>query len=272
MSEGLGCGFFRIFAAMKTNEQMPTMKNTPPVHQEGNKFFQELCVPCYQADRLGLLKPSGFMDMAQEIAYWAADAMGFGYDSLHIHHTAWVMTRLHIRFLKPVRWRDNVTLFTWHKGYGGVSFFRDFLMRNAAGETAVAATSSWVVIDERSRRMVKPEELLQLMQVEQPEHAITEPAPKIILPKEMELAGEHWVSSTEIDINGHTNNACYVVWAIGCLPKEAAIQPVKELFVNFHKETTEGECVQLYRYYSDNIWHVEGRLDGKPCFSVKLQS
>ena len=247
------------------------MNNTKPVYQEGNKYFQELCVPCYQADRQGLLKPSGFMDMAQEIAYWAADAMGFGYDSLHIHHTAWVMTRLHVQFLQPVRWRDSVTLYTWHKGYGGISFFRDFLMRNAAGKTAIAATSSWAVIDERSRRMVKPEELLQLMQVEQPEHAITEPAPKIILPKEMEPAGEHTVSSTEIDINGHTNNACYVVWAIGCLPKEAAIQPVNELFVNFHKETTEGECVQLFRHYSDNIWHGEGRLDGKPCFSVKLQ-
>ena len=210
------------------------------------------------------------MDMAQEIAYWAADAMGFGYDSLHVHHTAWVMTRLHIQFLQPVHWRDSVTLFTWHKGYSGIFFFRDFLMQDAAGETAVAVTSSWVVIDERSRRMVKPEELLQLAQVEQPDHAIAEPAPKIILPKEMEPAGEHMVLSTEIDINGHTNNACYVVWATNCLPSEAALQPVKGLYVNFHKETTEGERVQLFRHHSDNVWHVEGLLDGKPCFSVKL--
>lgn len=246
------------------------MNITSPVHQEGNKFRQELCVPCYQTDRQGLLKPSGFMDMAQEIAYWAADAMGFGYDSLHVHHTAWVMTRLHIQFLQPVHWRDSVTLFTWHKGYSGIFFFRDFLMQDAAGETAVAVTSSWVVIDERSRRMVKPEELLQLAQVEQPDHAIAEPAPKIILPKEMEPAGEHMVLSTEIDINGHTNNACYVVWATNCLPSEAALQPVKGLYVNFHKETTEGERVQLFRHHSDNVWHVEGLLDGKPCFSVKL--
>ena len=246
------------------------MNITTPVHQEGNKFRQELCVPCYQTDRQGLLKPSGFMDMAQEIAYWAADAMGFGYDSLHVHHTAWVMTRLHIQFLCPVRWRDGVTLYTWHKGYSGIFFFRDFLMQDAAGETAVAVTSSWVVIDERSRRMVKPEELLQLAQVEQPDHAIAEPAPKIILPKEMEPAGEHMVLSTEIDINGHTNNACYAVWATNCLPSEAALQPVKGLYVNFHKETTEGERVQLFRHHSDNVWHVEGLLDGKPCFSVKL--
>lgn len=241
------------------------------IHREGNKFRQELCVPCYQTDRQGLLKPSGFMDMAQEIAYWAADAMGFGYDSLHLHHTAWVMTRLHIRFQRPVRWRDAVTLFTWHKGYSGISFFRDFLMQDASGETSIAATSSWVIIDERSRRMVRPEDLLPLLQVEQPDHAIEEPAPKIILPKEMEAAGVHTVLSTEIDINGHTNNACYVVWAIGCLPTGATLQPAKDLYVNFSKETREGDSVQLYRCHTDNAWHVEGRLDGgKPCFSVKL--
>ena len=126
------------------------------------------------------------------------------------------------------------------------------------------------VIDESSRRMVKPKELLQLVKVEQPDHAIVEPAPKIILPKEMKPAGEHTVSSTEIDINGHTNNACYVVWAIGCLPTEATLRLVKDLYVNFSKETTDSECVQLYRHHSDNVWVVEGRLDGKPCFSVKL--
>ena len=246
------------------------MDNKTPIHQEGNKFCQELCVPCYQTDRQGLLKPSGFMDMAQEIAYWAAEALGFGYDSLHVHHTAWVMARMHIRFLRPVRWRDNVTLYTWHKGYSGLLFFRDFLMKDTTGETAIAATSSWVVIDERSRRMVKPEDLLQLMQVERPDHAIAEPAPKIVLPKEMERVGEHTVSGTEIDINKHTNNACYVVWAIGCLPTEVAQRPLKDLFINFNKETVEGECVQLYSHNSDNIWLVEGRLDGKPCFSVEF--
>ena len=262
--------FATLFLFLQPKATKPAMNTNLPVHQEGNKFRQELCVPCYQTDRQGLLKPSGFMDMAQEIAYWAAEALGFGYDSLHIHHTAWVMARLHFQFLQPVRWRDSVTLFTWHKGSSGLLFLRDFLMCDATGATSIAATSSWVVIDERSRRMVKPEDLLKLVQVEQVEHAISEPAPKIALPKEMELAGEHTVLSTEIDINGHTNNACYVVWAISNLPSEEALRPVKDLYINFIKETTEGECVQLYRHFSDNIWHVEGRLGGKSCFSVKL--
>lgn len=241
-----------------------------PVHQEGNIFSQQLCIPCYQTDRQGLLKPTAFMDMAQEIAYWAAEALGFGYDSLHVHHTAWVLARMHIRFLHPVRWRDSVSLQTWHKGVSGLFYLRDFLLRDTNGETAIAATTSWVVMDERTRRLVRPEDLQHLLQVEQTDHALTEPAPKLILPKEMEYVGEHTVSNTEIDINAHTNNARYVAWAIDSLPSDEAVRPVREFCINFNKETTEGDLVQLYRYFSDDTWYVEGRIDGKSCFAVRF--
>ena len=241
-----------------------------PVLQEGIRFRQELCIPCYQTDSQGLLKPTSFMDMAQEIAYWAADALGFGYDSLHVHHTAWVLIRLHVHFEQPVHWRDNVSLFTWHKGTNGIYYLRDFLMHDAAGQTAVSATSSWVVMDERTRRLVRPEDMQHLMQVEQVEHAIAEPAPKLVAPKDMEQSGEHVVIPSDIDINAHTNNARYVAWAMDCLSAEASERPVTDLFVNFNKETTLGERVQLFRRCVEDGWYVEGRTEGKSCFVVKL--
>ena len=245
-------------------------KYMTPIHQKGNIFSQQLCLPCYQTDQHGLLKPVAFMDMAQEIAYWAAEALGFGYDSLHIHHTAWVLARMHVRFLRPVRWHDDITLCTWHKGASGLFYLRDFQLLNAEGDIAVAATTSWVVMDERTRRLVRPEDLQHLLQVEQADNAIAEPAPKITLPKEMEPAGEHIVTASEIDINRHTNNARYVAWAVDSLPPDDAVRPVKEFCINFNKETKEGECVQLQRRRDGNDWLVEGRLDGKSCFAVKL--
>lgn len=236
-----------------------------------NAFGQQHCIPCYQTDRHGLLKPTAFMDMAQEVAHWAAETLGFGYDSLHIHHTAWVLARMHVRFLRPVRWRDHVSIHTWHKGSNGLFYLRDFLLQDADGETAIAATSSWVVIDERTRKLVRPEELQHLLQVEQTDHAIAEPAAKLILPKEMETAGEHTVTSSEIDINGHTNNARYMAWAIDCLPPDEAVRPVKAFCINFNKETIEGNLVQLHRLRTSDGWYVEGRLDGKSCFAVQLE-
>ena len=45
------------------------------VRREGYKFCQDICVPCYDTDASFYLKPASFMDMAQEIAYWAAQEL-----------------------------------------------------------------------------------------------------------------------------------------------------------------------------------------------------
>jgi len=244
-----------------------------PVRKEGYKFCQEVCIPCYQTNGSCVLKPAAFMDLAQEIAYWAAQELGFGYDTLHIHHTAWVLSRMHIHFHRPVSWRDAVKLYTWHKGANGLFFLRDFLLLNAEGERCISATSSWVVIDEQSRRLVRPEELSNLLQLDyEVEDAIAEPAPKVVMPKDVEAepAGEHRVAYSDIDLIGHTNNARYAVWAMDCLPVEEAAKPFKDLYINFNKETRAEETVQLFRIRQDNGWYVEGRVDGKSCFVVQL--
>lgn len=245
-----------------------------PVSRESYKFRQDVCIPCYQTNDKTLLRPSAFMDLAQEIAYWAAQELGFGYDTLHIHHTAWVLTRMHVRFSKAVAWRDSVSLYTWHKDAGGLFYLRDFDLRGENGESCVTATSSWVVINEETRRLVRPEEMAHLLQVDYDvDDAIVEPAPKIVLPKGMvpELAGEHTVAFSDIDLIGHTNNARYAVWAMDCLPFEEAEKPLRELYINFNKETKAGETVELLRLKDGDAWYVEGRVDGKSCFVVKME-
>jgi len=244
-----------------------------PVRKEGYKFCQDICIPCYQTNGSCVLKPAAFMDMAQEIAYWAAQELGFGYDTLHIHHTAWVLSRMHIHFHRPVSWRDAVKLYTWHKGANGLFFLRDFLLLNEDGERCISATSSWVVIDEQTRRLVRPEDLSQLLQLDyEVEDAIAEPAPKVSLPKgeDAEPAGEHRVAYSDIDLIGHTNNARYAVWAMDCLPVEEAAKPFKDLYINFNKETLAEETVQLFRLRQEDGWYVEGRVDGKSCFVLQL--
>ena len=242
-----------------------------PVSREGYKFRQDICLPCYQTDNHTVLKPASFMDLAQEIAYWAAEELGFGYDSLHIHHTAWVLSRMHVHFLRPVLWRHQVALFTWHKGAESLFYLRDFDLCDAEGERCVAATSSWVVINEETRRLVRPEELAHSLQVDYAvDHALADPAPKVVMPRGGEVAGEHAVVYSDLDILGHTNNARYVVWAMDALPLEEAEKPVKDLYINFNKETKPGETVRLLRLQDGNTWFVEGQVEGKNCFVIKM--
>lgn len=244
-----------------------------PVSREGYKFRSDICLPCYLTDCEGTLRVSGFMDLAQEIAYWAAEELGFGYTSLHVHHTAWVLSRLHIHFDNPARWRDNVKLYTWHKGANGLFYLRDFDLQDGEGKHLVRATSSWVVINEETRRLVRPEDLAALLEtMEKVDDAIAEPAPKLVLPKNAapEFAGEHTVAYSDIDIVGHTNNVRYIVWAMDCIPAEDAVRPVKDVYINFNKETLRGEAVSLYRLKVGSTWYVEGRSGGKSCFVAQI--
>ena len=125
------------------------------IYREGNIFCQALTVPCYDTDAAFRLKPASFMDMAQEIAYWAAQELGFGYDDLQKHHTAWVLSRLHFHYVDPPRWRDEVLLRTWHKGQDGLFFLRDFELLDSSGKRIVSATSSWLVMNVETRHLVR---------------------------------------------------------------------------------------------------------------------
>ena len=247
------------------------------VRREGYKFCQDICVPCYDTDASFYLKPASFMDMAQEIAYWAAQGLGFGYDDLHVHHVAWVLSRMHFHFENPPKWRDNVTLYTWHKGADGLFYLRDFFLQDADGNRLVTCTSSWVVIDERTRRLVRPEELQDKLSTGDVDDAIAERAPKVVMPRgaEPEPAGEHTVVYSDVDIIGHTNNARYMVWAMDSIDYETASAcRVKDVYINFNKETTPGTSVQLYRLKTEEdgalVWYVEGRVEGKSAFCVKM--
>ena len=183
----------------------------------------------------------------------------------------------------PPQWRDHVTLYTWHKGADGLFYLRDFFLQDADGNRLVTCTSSWVVIDERTRRLVRPEELQDKLSTGDVDDAIAERAPKVAMPRvvrqahqpEPEPAGEHTVVYSDLDIIGHTNNARYMVWAMDCIDYETVSgRRVRDAYINFNKETTPGTTVQLFRLKTEEdgalVWYVEGRVDGKSAFCVKL--
>ena len=249
------------------------------VYNEGYKFCQDMRIPCYETDAAFCLKPASFMDMAQEIAYWAAQELGFGYDDLQRHHTAWVLSRMHFHCETLPMWRDPVFLKTWHKGADGLFFLRDFQLLTPDGGSLVRATSSWLVMDMETRRLVRGGDVLQLVDSDTrvEEDAIAEHAPKIVIPKDLPLEekGFRTVSYSDVDIIGHTNNARYIVWAFDCLDYDLASRSrVRDVYINFNKETRPGEKVQLFVTAAEEDGHpvryVEGLADGKSAFVTKI--
>lgn len=238
------------------------------------KVIDDLLVKCYEVDSAQRLKPTAFMDMAQEMAYQAAAAMKFGYDELIVKNMAWVLSRMRFRFLKAPVWGEEVEIRTWHRGAFGPFFVRDFEVLDKEGRRMIEATSSWVIIDVDSRRMARPEEVLPKEDTSCSDFAIEAPAGKVMMPRgvEPELVTTHKVAYSDIDLVGHTNNARYVAWALDCLEYgEAGIQ-VEEVEIVFHHEARPGEEISLYRAQKDGWTFVEGRRDDVQVFCVRIRN
>ena len=210
-----------------------------------NKLSQELVIPCYDTDSSCLLKPSSFMDLAQELANVHARILGFGYDDLIRTRTVWVLSRMHIHFDRHPKWREEVSLCTWHKGASGLFYLRDFQMKNKEGETLVSATTSWLVINVDTRRLCRDTGILDDGTACM-ENAVEQECGKVQMPKGCEetKAGEHVVAYSDVDLNGHTNNARYVMWAMDLLEYDFLVaNPVKDVRINFNNETGDEDTV-----------------------------
>jgi len=238
------------------------------------KTSRRLTVTCYDTDVAHYLKPGAFMDMAQEIAYISADSLGFGYDDLQRYGTAWVLSRMHLSFPAMPHWRDEVEIQTWHKGFEGPFYVRDFRMLGADGSPAVLATSSWLILDIATRRLLRREHLEGRLPLDTicRDSAVDAACGKVVMPRVgLEEAGTHVVAYSDVDIIGHTNNAKYVGWAMDCLPFDfLAENRVRSIRINFNRETRPGETVVLFRVPVEGGWKVEGRVSDSSSFCAEI--
>ena len=240
------------------------------------KYTEKHTIPCYDTDAAWRLKPTSFMNMAQEAAGRHAVYLGFGYDDLIKTNTAWILSRVHVEFIDTPKWREEITLNTWHKGLNRLFFLRDFVLTDNEGRERVKATTSWLVLNLETRRLVRDPKLMEDGTI-CAENALETPADTVQMPKDVEpeLVRTHHVSYSDIDTNGHTNNAMYMQWSMNSVGYDiTSTRPVKEFTINFNHETKAGDHVDIYRASveeEDGLHvYVEGKVDGQSSYCVEI--
>ena len=240
------------------------------------RYTEKLTVPCYDTDAAWRLKPASFMNMAQEAAGRHAVYLGFGYDDLIKNNTAWILSRVHVEFPDTPLWRDEITLTTWHKGLERLFFLRDFVLTDNTGKVRAKAATSWLVLNLETRRLVRDPKLVEEGTVCR-DNACAASAEKVQMPKDIEPRHvmDHIVAYSDIDTNGHANNAMYMQWAMDAVDYEtASSRPVKSFTINFNHENKAGDVVSMFmasREMEDGLHvYVEGKISDVSSFCVEI--
>lgn len=220
----------------------------------------------------GFYKAFAFLNKAQELSNIHANQLGFGYGDLIDSNIIWVLSRLHVQFVRVPQWQEELTFETWHKGSNRLFGLRDYRAIDTTGKSVINATSSWLIIDHKSRKIQNINRCLtNYHSSEMAMDAVVEPAPRLRSPDSLQYSGTHKVAYSDLDINGHTNNAKYFEWGVDALPYEIMKDVIiTELTLNFNSESFPGELVELYTSIEPTLF-VEGRRGGQSIFQMEIR-
>ncbi|MBN2637330.1 MAG: hypothetical protein JXR61_13740 [Prolixibacteraceae bacterium] len=209
----------------------------------------------YFINRFGKLSTSYLFYQMQEIAWEHATILGFGYDNLQKEQQFWVLSRLLVKINRRPEWKENFTLETWSRGTDGFYGYRDFNFVDESGNPIIQATSSWLVLDLKSRHIVRLSDVENFPKYE--ESVFGENAAKVKSPKSDEELQFTPVLFNEIDINQHFNTGRYIERIINSY--DFNFHEEKELVefeINFIKEGLPTDNLAVKRQNIDEFSHL----------------
>ena len=224
-------------------------------------------------DGRGCCRPSALLGHLQEAATLAAEEIGFGRELLMERYGAfWMLVRMWYELKRPLRWGEELTIHTWHRGGKGASSYRDFDLY-VNGESVGQAVSVWVLAQVEDRKMLRVSQIPELEQSQGGERSKDILLSKLRLPEEMERVEHRLMHYSDTDINDHVNNARYADFAcdairVDLLPADAFVAGMQ---LGYHAECRAGEHVDMLAARDEEGWFVHGIDEtGKSRFDARV--
>lgn len=154
---------------------------------------------------------------------------------------------------------------------------RDFLVKDTQGNILAKAVSTWVIIDEETRRIKKSQSIYTEYPLTVKERAIYCKLGNLKPEGQLELVYKRKVMYSDIDINGHLNNSKYVDFIMDSFNfDDHKKYRIKSIEVNYSDEALPGDIINIYRDISQldsKIVYMEGNdeKDKKLIFKAQIK-
>jgi acyl-ACP thioesterase len=234
---------------------------------EISRFEKDYTVQYHETDQRGFARPVALLNYLQSAAGFHASLLGLSVmDLCEIGHT-WVLSRLHLVMERYPSGGDTFRIRTWPATRDILLTARDFELFDKEGTLIGRATTSWAVLNLKTRRMVKLANVLPIYPL-CPDRVFTETLSTLPSLEKSEHELRLPVLRGDLDINRHVNNTVYAGWALETIPEEvdntcrlAAIE------IGFRAEATYGDIIVARSAKAEDglcyIHSIENGSDGR---------
>ena len=195
----------------------------------------------FHADRFGRLKSSSILSFVQEAAcrHWQHIEGQTG-EKCQLY---WVIIRHRVQVTRLPRVGQTVRLETWPMPTTRVAYPRSVVAYDEAGRELFRSISLWVLMDPQTRAMVLPGKSGVIVPGILRGNEL--PSPNSLAPATLSAQIGRTVRFTDLDSNGHMNNARYLDWMADLLPSSFHEEHViRDMTLGYVAEAREGDGLQ----------------------------
>jgi acyl-ACP thioesterase len=124
------------------------------------KLQKEYKIHVYETGVDSKLNVASLFNYLQDIASDHAEILGFGRDDLMKNNQFWALSRMYAEISVWPQWGESIIVKTYPNGTDKLFALRNYEVSYPDGRHIAFATSSWLILDQSTRRIQRPEAAL----------------------------------------------------------------------------------------------------------------
>lgn len=189
--------------------------------------------------------PSELINMIMEVSTEQSEDLGVGVDYLLENNKGWILIQSNLEIKRLPEFKEKITIFTQAKGFNKFFAYREFTVKDVNGAEIAKYYTTFMILDLKERTFVKIEkDDIDFYGVfDETNETFKMTKPKKL--KEATYEKKYNIRYSDIDTNGHVNNAKYLDWSIDTLPIEFIKEhSLKKMNIKYEKEIRYGETIE----------------------------
>ncbi|MCI8458049.1 MAG: hypothetical protein HFE46_00040 [Clostridia bacterium] len=223
------------------------------------------------------IKPSAVMEYFQDLATVHALEIGIGYEEMKSQNLCWVLNRLSAEIDRMPTLGEEITITTLPHKPGLVDAIRDYYITDQNGNSLIRGTSRWCVLDIVSKGVRRCAPLFHYDDTQYiPDAAVSNGNPQLSDISSMgkiEKTVTGQVHITDLDRNGHMNNARYADIVVNCCDfKYYATHTIRAFDFNFLSEMKINDTYTVHMHTDGNASYFQAMGDRRedPVFRARI--
>jgi medium-chain acyl-[acyl-carrier-protein] hydrolase len=231
-------------------------------------FERKLYIHASDADPLRRLRISRLFTILQEAAIGHTEELGMGREKTLDRGFLWIVTIQQAKIRRMPRYDETVTLQSLPGKMMHTFFPRYTRLLSETGEELVSAAALWMLMDEKKRTMLLPDDADVYIEDGHADWGVFWPRPPRLPKGEPDRI--FTVPYSYTDLNGHMNNTRYYDLAEDCMPAEYRTAALREVCTEYTGEALPGDEMRLALSAEDGEFRIAGQTE-KKLFRISMR-